>query len=449
MIVSKRTLHAPQPPFPQELAKLDPHVRAYVSETLKWVRGAPRDWDRQATLGIVYAANSLWLEARLAFSNVVHLNPNEPLAHLYVGISNQELGEPGQALNVFREVTRRFPNFAQGYYRLGDAFLKAGDLDQAERAFQRLVELAPKEWRGYAGLGDVQLRRGKFNEAVSWLEKAVRLDWSAARAHHLLGMALRESGRTQEAEIELSLGVNAVSYPMPDAWSERAPEHMKLLQDQLVMADEAAQAGQPQRSVRILEEALMFHPTNNMILNNLAIAHNRSGQPQKARPLLLKLLQSDARYLPAHITLSFTSQLLGANQEALVHAERAVELAPTTAQAHVAKANALLAMERDHDAVAALEAAFGCDPKNAEIQVELGDVKWRNLDRPDEARDHYKKAIQLNRTLLKAHLRLAELAIEKADAAEADTATQMIRRLSPSEPSLVLLERRLKQLRKP
>jgi tetratricopeptide (TPR) repeat protein len=164
---------------------------------------------------------------------------------------------------------------------------------------------------------------------------------------------------------------------------------------------------------------------------------------------LLTLLKSDARYLPAYITFSFTSQLLGSNEDALAYAERAIELSPNTAQARVAKANALLAMERDAEAVAALETAFGCDPKNAEIQIELGDVKWRNLNRPAEAFDHYKRAAQLNRVLLKAHLRMAELALDRADTNEAAAAVTMIRRLAPAEPSLAALESSLQKLRKP
>jgi tetratricopeptide (TPR) repeat protein len=449
LIVFQWTAAAPEPPVPQELGRLDPQLRAHISEIVNWVRSEPRRWDRHATLGVAYAANSLWPEARLSFSNVIYLNPKEPLAHLYLGISTQELGEPDQALQEFQAVTRRFPEFAQGYYRLAEALLKSGNMESAEKAFHRLVELAPQEWRGYAGVGEARLRKGEFAEAFRWLEKAVRLDWSAAEAHHLLGMALREAGRFQEAEIELGLGLNAVSYPMPDAWSDRAHEHMKRLQDQLVMADEAAQLGEPQQAVKILTEALTFHPTNAMVLNNLAIACNRSGQPQKARSLLLTLLKSDARYLPAYITFSFTSQLLGSNEDALAYAERAIELSPNTAQARVAKANALLAMERDAEAVAALETAFGCDPKNAEIQIELGDVKWRNLNRPAEAFDHYKRAAQLNRVLLKAHLRMAELALDRADTNEAAAAVTMIRRLAPAEPSLAALESSLQKLRKP
>lgn len=439
----------PQWPVPQELDKLDPQLRQYILEAIGRLRLAPRNRDHHATLGLVYAANSLWSEARLAFSNVVRLKPNEPLAHLYVGISTQELGEPREALRTFKELAARFPKFAPGFYRLGEALLKAGDLDGAESAFRRLVDLAPGEWRGHAGIGDVRLRRGDHAEALRSLEKAVRLDWNAARAHHLLGMALRGAGRMEEAELELSLGLNATSFPMPDAWSEKAAEHMKLLQDQLVIADESSQQGQPQKAVGILEEALRFHPTNAMVLNNLAIAYNRSGQPQKARPLLSRLLQSDDRYVPAYITLSFTCQLLGSNAEALTFAERAVALSPNAAQSHVAKANALLAAERDAEAIAALEAAFRCDPKNADIQSELGDVRWRNLNQPAEAFDHYKKATQLNRTLLKAHWRLAELAIERKDSTEARAAIHTIRRIAPNEPGLANLESRLQKLLKP
>jgi len=57
-------------PVPNDLAKLEAQVRAYLSKEIDWVRAAPNDPNRQATLGIVYAANALWPEARNAFQNV-------------------------------------------------------------------------------------------------------------------------------------------------------------------------------------------------------------------------------------------------------------------------------------------------------------------------------------------------------------------------------------------
>jgi len=47
-------------PVPADLEKLDPQLRDYLMLQLKWVQQKPLDPTRQATLGIVYAANLLW-----------------------------------------------------------------------------------------------------------------------------------------------------------------------------------------------------------------------------------------------------------------------------------------------------------------------------------------------------------------------------------------------------
>ena len=162
MVLSKPRPVAPgiTVPTPANPNDLEPQLRSYVEEKVRWVRDAPQDPRRQATLGVVYAANGLWAEARAAFENVVRLTPEEPLAHLYMAVCAQELGAPEQALELFRRLTRRFPGFPQGFYRLGEAALRAGRTDEARQAFERLTQLAPQEWRGHAGLGEVALRLG-------------------------------------------------------------------------------------------------------------------------------------------------------------------------------------------------------------------------------------------------------------------------------------------------
>src|SRR5438552_5296561 len=190
----------PKAPAPVNLDKLDPQLREYVVQKLEWVRQRPRRADRHATLGLVYAVNGLWQEARVAFENAARLDPKNPLPHMYVGVAAQELGELNQAVEIFRELISKFPSFPQGYYRLGAVLPRTGALDEAETAFRRLIELAPDEWRGFAGLGEVELRKGRHAEAAQHLERAVQLDFNAKTAHHLLGQAYRSLGRPGDAE---------------------------------------------------------------------------------------------------------------------------------------------------------------------------------------------------------------------------------------------------------
>jgi tetratricopeptide (TPR) repeat protein len=431
------------PPVPKDLDKLAPQLRAYVTEKVKWVRVAPRNAQRQATLGMVYAANALWLEAREAFAKAARLNPKEPLAGLYFAVATQELGRQEESLALLRQLTAQFPGFAPGHYRLGEALLRRGAAAEAAPCFERLMALAPAEWRGPAGLGEVKLRQGNFGEAAKWLEKAVQLDPAAKPAHHLLGQAYQRLGRAEDAQRELRLGLNAKHYPMPDDWSVTAPQHMKLLQDQVQMALEYAQAGRPDRAVGILETARPFHPNDLLLLNNLALAYNQAGQPHQALEVLQRVLQQDNRNAPALITLAATCLALGLTNEALAHANRAAELAPDDAQSHLAKANVLLAFDQDAEALAELAAAFRCAPQSAQLQMDMGEICLRNLESPREAIAHYERAAELDPTLVPAWVRLAELHLRQTNYALARQALETLGKLAPDQPAVTLLRQRL------
>lgn len=434
-------------PVPADLERLDPQLRAYLWQKLDWVREKPRHADRHATLGIVYAANGLWKEAKDAFGNAAHLDPNQPLAYMYVAVADQELGSLKEAIGGYRDLTVRFPDFAPGYYRLGDASLRAGEVKEAEFALQRLIALAPQEWRGYAGLGDAKLRKGQYAEAIQELEKAIRMAPEEKIPHHLLGLAYRRVGRTQEAELELGRGLNAEHYPMPDAWGATAAQHMKLLPDLFTMARQYSEAGKPEKAIEILEEAFVYHPEEIGVMNHLATAYNQGGQPKKSRDLLLKVIRKDNQNLSAYVALAECCTALEEYEQAISYASRATDLSTNSVLAYLAKANALLGAERDSEALAALELAFRCDPTNAELQMTMGDVCLQNLDRPKEAIEHYQFAVRLKPELASAHLRIGQLNIEQGNYEEARRSIQVIQRIAPGNPGLAILEERLSQLR--
>lgn len=439
-ILTRHVSLEPSVPTPEDLARLEPQLRAYLEEKIHWTKDRPGDWQRQSTLGIVYGANVLWPQARSAFSNATTLNPGEPLTRLYFGISELELGNLEPALQHFRAVTNQFPGFPPGYYRLGEASLRAGALEQATAAFERLIQLAPEEWHGYSGLADARIRSGRPAEAIPLLERALALNPSAKTAHHLLGIAYRAIGGLEDAKRELALGADAVSYPMADDWFRLAPQHMMLLQDQIDAANEYAANGQADRAVRILETALSFQPSNTSLKNHLAIAYTQAGQPEKARVLLLEVIRKDERNLPAHIALLYACTAMGLNDEAMTHAQRAIELGPDVAQSHLAMANVLLATEQDARALESLKNAARCDPANSGVYIEMGDVLWRNLKQPGEAVDQFRKAAGLSPTSTTALGKLAELLTELGRTNEAIIVVESLRRLPDGAAEIARLQ---------
>jgi tetratricopeptide (TPR) repeat protein len=436
-------------PVPKNPASLDPMLRSFVTEKVAWARQAPSDPIRQATLGMVYAANGLWPEAKVAFENASRLEPGEPLPILYVAIAEQELGQLDASLRRLRGLTQRFPNFAPGFYRLGDNTLRQGAFDEAEHAFQRLIELAPKEWRGFAGLGEVKLRQEQTSEAVTLLEKAARLDPGAKPAHALLGQAYQRLGRLADAQRELGLGANAMHYPMPDAWSAQAPQYMRLMVDVLEMAQDYLKRGAPAKAIPILENARTFHPNHPILLVTLAQAYTMMGKPDQAEPLLQALVKADSSSVQGYVGLSGCALALGRTDEALSNADRAISLAPRRPEPYVAKANALLALERDQDAVAALRSAHENDPKNPQILVDLGDVCLRNLKKPQQALANYRDAVAQDPLLLPAQLRLASLYGQLGDESSALKSLEAARLLAPNDPNIAEALRRLRSTSPP
>lgn len=418
-------------PTPRDAAALDPQVRAHLEAVIEGVQQSPRSATRRATLGIAFAANGLWNEARQAFLDTARIDPAEPLARMYAAVALEELSDLPGALREFQTLTAQEPGFAPGWYRVGECALRTGDLGLAETAFSKLSTLAPDEWRGPAGLGEVLLRQGRAAEAVPLLEKSLNLDASAKPARFLLGQAYRSVGRTNEARIALAAGSASVRHPMSDDWSELAPHHMKSIPDQLAQAEELCTAGRPDVAVDLLEEALKFHPDHSGLSHQQAMALNQAGQADKALPVLDRLIARDPKSVAPWITRSYTQILLGRHEQGLADARSALSLATNSSHAHIAAANAWLAMDRDSEAIAAVQDAMRCDPRNPEIPLELGNILWRNLNDTKGALAQVERAIEIDPGQPRALAMLGFLSLESGNTNRARVAVEQLGRLAP------------------
>jgi tetratricopeptide (TPR) repeat protein len=423
---------------------LDSQVRGYLDELISEVERYPSDPDRRKNLGLAYAANGLWSEARETFLGLKSMVPQQPLAPMYAAVALQELSDEAGAWREFLQVTSNFPAFAPGWYRVGEAALRRGDHPKVEQAFERLMALAPREWRGPAGLGELRLSQGRLEEAQLLLEKAIHMDFSAKPAHYLLGQVYRNLGRTNEAQLALDLGSGENRLPMPDEWSEEAPSHMRLLPDQLAQAEELSERGQPEQAVQLLRRALPFHGEQPELLNGLAIASNRAGQSIEALGYVNRALQADPKSVAALVTRALVQARLGRFDAGRMDAEEALRLAPCLTQAHLAMAELWLSQDADRKAISALEDALRCDPKNADIHVEIGDILWHNLGEKGSAMKHYRSAVSIHPAHAHAWSCLGQLQWETGDSIAARQTHEQLIRIAPGGRELAELESAMK-----
>lgn len=128
-------------------------------------------------------------------------------------------------------------------------------------------------------------------------------------------------------------------------------EQVRLLPGVFQQAEAMSALGRPEGAAALLERIRPFHPNHPGLLNQLGVALNRSGQPQKTLALLDPLSAADPKAAALRITRSHAHAQLGNQEAALSEAREAIHLAPRLAQSHLALANAHLAAEQDSEAL--------------------------------------------------------------------------------------------------
>ncbi|RME92882.1 MAG: tetratricopeptide repeat protein, partial [Verrucomicrobia bacterium] len=101
-----RWLRPPLPaPEPADWNAIEPQVAAYLKAVVEQTRGHARDPNAHAQLGLAYAANGLWDEARQAFENTAQLAPKDPLPAFYVAMALERSDRLADARQQLEQVT--------------------------------------------------------------------------------------------------------------------------------------------------------------------------------------------------------------------------------------------------------------------------------------------------------------------------------------------------------
>jgi tetratricopeptide (TPR) repeat protein len=191
----------------------------------------------------------------------------------------------------------------------------------AVRLWQETVQRAPGNPRAHCLLGNALFQAGKVQDAIEQYERALSLQRDYADAHNDLGMALIEQGRLQEA-------------------------------------------------ISQYEQALQVGPDAG-VHNNMGVALMRLGRLQEAVSQYQQALQLRPDYAEAHNNLGIALVRLGKVQEAMVHWQRALEIMPDCAEAHNNMGNALLDLGDVQKAIEHYEQALRINPDYAQAQRNL------------------------------------------------------------------------------
>ncbi|MEM5384677.1 tetratricopeptide repeat protein [Paraburkholderia phymatum] len=294
-------------------------------------------------LGNVLREHGRLDDAIARYQEAVSLKADYAEAHNNLGNALREAKRAHEAMQSCARAIELKPDYAHAYNNLGNALQDLGELEAASKSYGKAIALAPDFARAHSNLGNVRLAQQQTDAAIDSYRRAVQLQPDLRAARQGLSAALRAKG-------DLA-GALALADPMPPR--EELDQHMAL-----------ARQLRAQRQFSV------------------------------ASAIYQKVLAVDPDNAHAHCELADVCGCLGAYDDAVSHARRAIELAPRDVAAYNILGNAYYSLEKFEAAELSHQYALEFDADNAQTYHYLAMVQVKQ-NKPGDALANCSKALSI------------------------------------------------------
>lgn len=229
-----------------------------------------------------------------------------------------EFVEKGSLPRAKAEYTRAlkvFPRHLDAIYNLAVVCEKLNENDEAIRLYRQYLELRPNDADVWTQLGVRLDESDKKAEAEAAYRKALDANKDFGRAHHNLGVLLKEKGDLESAQKHLETYVK-----LEQAAGNAAGDGCYSL-GALLLAQ-----GKTREAKLLMQKAVDADPAVAYYHNGLGDAYLAEKSYDLAAAAYNKALEKDAKYAPAYSGLGDANRLQGAKEKALACYRKALEL---------------------------------------------------------------------------------------------------------------------------
>jgi len=116
------------------------------------------------------------------------------------GVAAMEAGRYSEAIEIFSEVIRRRPDFAEGWNKRATAYFLAGELDASRADCDEVLKRNPQHFGALSGYGLIRFRQEDYEDAIAWWQRALAVNPNmqgvAANIAHARALLRERRGRT-------------------------------------------------------------------------------------------------------------------------------------------------------------------------------------------------------------------------------------------------------------
>jgi len=152
------------------------------------------------TLGyLTIRRNHDYRSSEVMWADVLAKRPNNPRAHLAVGVGHYDADRVPEAEKAFRRAIELDPKYGEAYFNLGNTLMKKGWVGDAVLAYRAGIATGYYSAADYYNLGNALRRMEKFPEAVDAYSLATWVDPNHAESYLHIGNVYMENGFFRDA----------------------------------------------------------------------------------------------------------------------------------------------------------------------------------------------------------------------------------------------------------
>jgi Tfp pilus assembly protein PilF len=398
--------------------------------------------------------------ARGLFQQALKIDPNNELAHTYLGVMADHAGDLAEAEQQFAAAAIAAPTSPAARNNHGAILLKLGKTEQAAKQFEVSLKLDPKQPGALINLAQIRFSSGTpdgLRAARDLFERARALEPDAEIVRALVIIALALNDRQAAAAYYQDYAARVSSAPeRSNSAALRAELGAALLSaglskeagqelSQVVAADPSnvnaiillARAYLLEKDIRAagrtLESAVARGIESAPIYAALADVYQISGHVENAIPAMRLAIERDPKSEAYRFRYGMLLTDTKAPEAAIIRLKEALKDFPNSSKLWFALGVAQFKKQQHTDAAVAFARAAELDPKFAAALAYLG-IVYDETGRYSEAIESYRRAVAADDKLAAAHYLLADALLRQTSVDTAAAESQLLRAIS-LEPS--------------
>ncbi|MBK4718811.1 tetratricopeptide repeat protein [Azospirillum sp. YIM DDC1] len=343
-------------------------------------------------------------EAEILYGRILDADPHQATALHLLGVLYGQTDRPKLAAALFVGAIGLVPDNPGLRYDLARVRLILEDGEGAVAALRRTLALQPDHAAALFQLALACRGVGRHDESLLTLERLLALQPDSLEARYLADRAVEREGRAFLERGELGLAVARLTRPVAEAVG--VP---------LLSAHAAAlyRDGRVEEAARLFRGLLAARPAEALALWNLSLCR-LDGRDAAAERLARRARALAPQEAEAHAKLGLALAAQGRRAAAMTAARAALACDPAHAPSLSNLGALTIQIGEDAQALRLADRALRLAPDLGEAQVVRGDALV-HLDRPRDAEEAFRGALQVAPQLTVAHWNLAHLLLRLGD----------------------------------